>query len=157
MQGAAQGHTSCSSTAHTSSPSPTQPASPPLLCITPRDLPSGLSQCQWHWPDPGGWREGGMQGSIGGEGWVAQFPGQHPDDEKQGEQRSVHIPLYNVAQMKGRQRWWGYSSTMRPNPDPTPRACMSETPRTRDMSFQISLLAKHNFIKPPELKTLSPS
>lgn len=132
----------------------TRPARPLPSSASPQGTyPLKLSQCQWHWLDPGGWRGRWDAGGIGGEGWVAQFPGQHPDDEKQGEQRSVHIPLYNVAQMKGRQRWWGLLIRYEAKPRSHSRACMRETPRTRDMSFQIS---KHwlntNFIKPPELE-----
>ena len=115
----------------------TQPAHRlPSSASPPGTYPLKLSQCQWHWPDPGGWRGRWDAGGIGGEGWVARFPG-HPDIEKQGEQRSVHTPSYNVAQMKGRQRRWGLLIPYEAKPQSHTRAYV-KLPRTRDMSFQIS-------------------
>ena len=123
-------------TAHTLIPL-TRPAHPlPSSASPPGTYPLKLSQCQWHWPDPGGWRGRWDAGGIGGEGWVARFPG-HPDNEKQGEQRSVHSPSHSAAQMKGRQSRWGLLTPYEAKPQSHTRACV-KLPRTRDMSFQIS-------------------
>ena len=127
-----------SSTAHTLIPL-TWPAPPlPSSASPPGTYPLKRSQCLWHWPDPGGWRGRWDAGGRGGEGLVARFPGRHPDNEKQGEQRSVHSPSYNVAQMKGRQRRWGLLIPYEAKTGSHTKVCVRETPRTRDMSFQIS-------------------